>query len=759
MLAMSQQHPNEFRNVPIRLVVINVDAELNQLPLKYSLFKTVSAVARSRGVERLTKAAGGSAVSQLDVGLEAARATALAMPDEKLSDLQFHLADDYLRELDGHLREALDTTDDRADVGTIRSRMEGEVFSAELAESPRVALVSMPWQTPAMPSIQLATLAAALDAAGIACDRHELFLDYAAAVGVELYRIIGNVLPFAAEWIFARHYFGPEQGDYLHQFWDERRDSGIFAGSVEEELLDALGPVTERFLRDFAQGVDWGRYEVVGFSLSVSQLASSLALARQIKQLHPDVTIVFGGVSCAGVAGRAILRIAPCVDGVVHVEGEEVLPRLVRQIVGGRSPADIPGVSWREGDRITGQFEGVPVYRGRHERPLLDYDPYFARLRRLGLQDRVQVWLPFEGSRGCWWGERVQCTFCGLHEIMEFRCWEPGDVLAELDRLHTRHGIDRFFAVDLVLPKQFHDTLLAELAERERKFTIFYEVRADMDRVEVQRLADAGVRWIQPGIENLDHDLLRLMRKGTWPAHNIQLLRWCRELGIYPSWSLLIGIPGATLPMYERLISHLPLFFHLTPPPGAGEIQLHRFSPYFQDPESFGIRRTGPDRRYRTVYPVDQQDLDELVYLHEYEYVDPGQPARGYEEALQRTLGDWWEAYARQAVLDLWEQPDGSGVIKDTRRSPEPLIFPLDPAEMSLYHYLDTARVRRTLAEDFKHLDETSYREIGDGFADLLDRWTAAGVIYHDRGRVLALALNGSDKPKTDADLPDNPYF
>ena len=43
--------------------------------------------------------------------------------------------------------------------------------------NPRVALVSMPWMTPGMPSIQLATLEAALRAEDIKSESHEFFLD------------------------------------------------------------------------------------------------------------------------------------------------------------------------------------------------------------------------------------------------------------------------------------------------------------------------------------------------------------------------------------------------------------------------------------------------------------------------------------------------------------------------------------------------------------------------------------------------------
>jgi hypothetical protein len=77
---------------------------------------------------------------------------------------------------------------------------------------PRVGLVSLPWMSPAMPSIQLATLSSALAQEGISSDVHELYVDYAARIGLNLYSQLDNVLSFLPEWVFSRHYYGPEHG-------------------------------------------------------------------------------------------------------------------------------------------------------------------------------------------------------------------------------------------------------------------------------------------------------------------------------------------------------------------------------------------------------------------------------------------------------------------------------------------------------------------------------------------------------------------
>lgn len=729
------------------------------LRLQYGLFSTVSEVARERGIDPLTHPAK-SAVNNLDFSSNV-RSYASGLSDEDLLALQVKLGRAYLAALDLRLVRAFASVGTAEDVSTIKSHLrESQRDIAAPVRRPRVALVSMPWVTPSMPSIQLATLAAALDGCGIACDRYEFFVDYASTIGVELFKIIGNTLPFTAEWLFSRHFFGAETSEYLAKFWDSNPNSGMFAGEIESQILDVLGPVTQDFLADSAQAIDWTRYTVVGFSVSISQTAASLALSRLIKKLSPATTIVFGGSSCAGVMGQAMLRISPYIDAVVHVEGEDVLPEIVRRLDSGTSLAGLAGATIRSKSPGVTPLNRVDLYRGRDRRPPLDYSPYFARLVRTDLARRVQVWLPFEGSRGCWWGEKVQCTFCGLHEIMKFRDWKSEDVLHELDSLYERHGLTRFFAVDLILPKQFHNNLLIDLAKRTDKWTIFYEVKADMSKADVERMADAGIRWVQPGIESLDRDLLKLIKKGTNPAQNIQFLRWCKELGIRASWNMLAGIPGSRPEMYDRMMAELPLFFHLIAPRGCGDVQLHRFSPYFDKPETFGIRYKGPHHLYRSVFPIPEDDLRDLVYLHEWEHEDEFVLAE--RTARLRTVVDSWKAANdRDANLDLVNSDGGAATIVDTRASAQPTVTELTNREAVLYRYLDTARSRRTLAEDFA-LAEGNHSATAASSAwvdDMMSRWLERGLAYADGSRVVALAVDREKRMQNDYLAGEIPYL
>ena len=663
-----------------------------------------------------------------------------------LERLRTQLAGALLLELDRRMAAPGEPPGIRLDTGRIPPQPSP---SMEDSAARRVGLVSLPWMSPAMPSIQLATLASALDREGIPSDVHELYVDYAARIGLNLYNHLGNLLGYLPEWIFSRHYYGPEHGDDLSAMLAQDPLAEIPWPEFSEVILEALDPITRDFLDEMAEGVDWSRHDILGFSLTISQFGASMAFARRIKLRHPEIKIVFGGSQCAGPMGKAILRICPYVDAVVHVEGELVLGDLVRRLRAGDTLEGLPGVSWRGpgGEVLSGPAGGL--YRNGQERLPLSYDSYFRRLIRLGLLDKMKPWLPFEGSRGCWYGQKSQCTFCGLHEIMEFRAWEPDPVLADLERMQARYGLGRFYAMDLIMPREYLRTLLPEIARRGHDWMFFWEVKANMRREELEVLAAAGVRWVQPGIESLDADLLRLMKKGVSPLQNILLLKWCQELSIFCGWNLLYGLPGETADSYRRMAEIIPKIHHLRPPSGGGRFQLHRFSPYFDHPEQYGIRWTGAHPMFKHAFPIAKADLDELVYLHE--FVLDGAPAVD-TSATEAAVAEWRRAYRSRASLRIAVNADGSSRIEDGRRIDLPLrVHDLTAAETQLYMSLDSGIKETSLEETFARAHPDAAEELGrrGGVQAAIGRWLRDDLVLAIDGRLVSLALC-SEREKAD---------
>jgi magnesium-protoporphyrin IX monomethyl ester (oxidative) cyclase len=118
---------------------------------------------------------------------------------------------------------------------------------------------------------------------------------------------------------------------------------------------------------------------------------------------------------------------------------------------------------------------------------------------------------------------------------------------------------------------------------------IFYEVKADLSESDLAVLADSGVKFVQPGIESLATSTLKLMKKGTTAFQNLRLLKLCSTYGIHPLWNLLVGFPGEGEDVYRRYVDLLPLIVHLQPPTGVYPVRFDRFSPYYNQRQSYGL--------------------------------------------------------------------------------------------------------------------------------------------------------------------------
>jgi len=76
-----------------------------------------------------------------------------------------------------------------------------------MSDSPRVALVNMPFSSSKYPSIQLGTLAALLKAQGIGVKTYHLYLRFAYQIGQPLYEVLCEKRGLLGEWLFSHLLF------------------------------------------------------------------------------------------------------------------------------------------------------------------------------------------------------------------------------------------------------------------------------------------------------------------------------------------------------------------------------------------------------------------------------------------------------------------------------------------------------------------------------------------------------------------------
>ena len=614
-----------------------------------------------------------------------------------------------------------------------------------------VCLVLMPYADIARPSLALGILKASLAGTGLNGHVEYANLRFAEAVGREIpempyvHRLLG-------EWVFSAAAF-PERPDAGFPF-DGGQNGFASPEAPEAVLFDkalrVLRSYAPHFVNQTASRVLTRRPRIVGCSSTFEQHCASLALLRTIKASDPTVITLLGGANCEGDMGWATLREFPWVDYVVSGEADELFPHLCRQLIGA-------GRELRVEEMESGVLGRAHVRAGTYARgtvpramlaamdccPVPDYSDYFEALEQSPLREYISPGLMVETSRGCWWGQKSHCTFCGLNGAgMDFRRKSAPRALEEMATLSRQYSIPQFMVVDNILDMRYFNSVLPELARQRAPYKLFYETKANLRRDQVRLLAEAGVMWIQPGIEGFHDGLLRLMAKGNSAMINLQLLKYTREFGIYSTWLMLFGFPGEDDDWHAETAAWLPQIFHLQPPKCVGKVLYDRFSLYQQNPEKYGLRLR-PAPAYESVYPVENPVLEDLAYFFSEVSLSSSFPPGVL--SLIRQVVRWSQCHRKplKPVLTMKPVADGSIEIFDTRPCATARRHILTGLAAKIYSAADPAASRADLKARILHRHpETaiSNEDLNAEVARLISLQLVLGIGH----QIIALAVPGS---------------
>ena len=537
----------------------------------------------------------------------------------------------------------------------------------------RVALVSMPWGSIRKPALAIPILKKCAQSAGFTTSVHLLTIRFAELVGIEVYEGLAD-RPFYPEWFFSQALFGLRGSGEIPNSWEQLTSDpssqafreGLLqcVGGSEDLLLRIALELVPRFIDDCIRDIPWGSYGAVGFTTTFAQSFSSVALAKRIKELHPETAIIFGGANVDGEMGVEFLNAFPWVDHVVHGEGEVSFPQLLRSLATGER-GKVESVSSRVGSSIVRGDSDRPPFFDLNQSPIPDYSDYLDAIEKSSFRSGVMVSLFFESSRGCWWGAKHHCTFCGLNATgMSYRKKDALKVFEEIIEISSTTKCLNLFASDNILPLEYFRELMPKLAEADLDFKMFYEVKANLSREQIQLLAGAGVKTIQPGIESFSSNLLASMRKGITAIQNIQFLKWCKELHIFATYNILFGFPGEQAEDYAQYPQIFQSLEHLQPPNHVGPVIFERFSPFHFDRERFGLDLKA-NSSYAYLFPETRVSLDRLAYYFQDRKSNPN-AAPDYLPPVLTAFEAWKKNW--KDTMFTYQKGPGFVVLSDNRR-------------------------------------------------------------------------------------------
>jgi ribosomal peptide maturation radical SAM protein 1 len=602
----------------------------------------------------------------------------------------------------------------------------------------RILLVNMPWQSLDSPSLAVGVLHARLASVRPQHEVHDLYAnvrwaDHLLGRGVaeptDYMRISeGGFFHDLGDWVFASALYdtevwrADEYASYLRRW------------GIEPDLAVRLQPLSGPFVRALAEEVAAGDWDLVGFTTTFMQNVPALALARQVKRLRPECRIVFGGGNCDGVQGAALHRNFRWVDYVVRGEGEQSFVELLDALESGSEPESVEGLCWwREGRSVANPERRLPFPAERIPEPV--YEAYFEELGRSGVGEYVDPKIVLESARGCWWGEKHHCTFCGLNgSMMKFRSKGPERVFQEIESTSRRYQSLDVIMVDNIMDMGYFRTLVPMLQEASWDLRFHYEIKSNLRREQVEALRDAGIVHVQPGIESLSSSVLRIMRKGVTGTQNVRLLRDAEDSCLEVAWNILYGFPGEREEDYERVLEQLPNLWHLQPPASVSRIALERFSPNFDDP-SLGFRERRPAECYRMIYELPESEVEELVYLFE---CTPAGIGEDVQERVHEAVRQWKRAYVGSQLT--CSVLGDRLVLSDRREGRAPVDVRLERTwQVRAYRELSNCLTADGLA---RRLQEAGH-QVGSGqLEDWLMEMRARGFVFEEDGHYVALATS-----------------
>jgi len=513
------------------------------------------------------------------------------------------------------------------------------------------------------PALGVHLLQAAAEQAGLRVRILYVNLLFARLSGEDLYNSIclDCYEGMWAERIFARSAFGlPPLGYHTEEL---REQIARLARSKDAEgtfeRFAALERLAGPFCAALGERLAALPMHVVGATTTFQQTAASVALLAQVKRARPDVLTVIGGANCEGEMARGITSLGAPIDYVFSGECESVFPDFLRRVVAGQPLPDnpiVPGKACFDMDSLA-----EPCY-----------EEYFAQLDNAlpSWRENTEVSLPYESSRGCWWGARQHCTFCGENgETMAFRQKSPERMIAGARRLLLRYPTENLRMNDNILPHSYFRTVLPRLAAELPTHRMFYEIKSNLRLEQVQLLRSAGVEYVQPGIEALSSSLLQRMKKGVLARQNVDLLRYARTTGLALTWNLLYKFPGDQREDYEATMALMALIHHLPPPSGLYPVIIDRFAPYFNQPAAHGISNLQPHAAYTWAFPPSA-DLHSLAFHFTGEYACAHASHPDLYDSVARAFCEWkdcWKAGAPAPALSLTPGDDGYFTLMDTR--------------------------------------------------------------------------------------------
>jgi len=293
----------------------------------------------------------------------------------------------------------------------------------------------------------------------------------------------------------------------------------------------------------FKQKLKIEKPELVGFTAFTEQVEEAASAAKAVKDLNSNIPVMVGGCH-PSVLPQETLNEFPSFDFAIVGEGENTILDLVERLIQKGSLADLSGVVYREGSKISvnppreyiQDLDSLP-FPAYDLFPLDRYKNYYRILNR-GRN------LPLLTSRGC----PFSCIFCYKLMGSQVRLRSVDNVVEEIRYWVEYYSVRQLFIMDESFTINRDRALkICEAIIRDglhHQISFGCETRVDLvDREILKMLKNAGCFMVSYGVESGNSKVLKNTYKGITLGQVEVAFRLTREAGIKSQANFIFGFP------------------------------------------------------------------------------------------------------------------------------------------------------------------------------------------------------------------------
>lgn len=285
---------------------------------------------------------------------------------------------------------------------------------------------------------------------------------------------------------------------------------------------------------------------IVGITALTPTINSAIGVAKKVKQIDEDVTVVLGGPH-GTILPEETLLFAPEIDIIVRGEGEQTM----LEVAGAskeRTAAlkGISGITYRENNEIRSTSPRVPISN-------LDKLPFPAfhllPMKRYRLHPpfgRKSPAIPIITSRGC----PYRCSFCSKSVFgKRYRSNTASYVIREIQLLKEKFGVKEIKFYDDVFTIDRKRVIEICRLIKEQGIDILWTCETRVNLVDEEMLgimSDAGCYMIAYGVESGNQRVLENLKKDITLEQAVRAFKLTKRLGIETAAYFMLGSPGET---------------------------------------------------------------------------------------------------------------------------------------------------------------------------------------------------------------------